>query len=178
MKNTEILSRDAQVLRSLSTIPEKILRLHGTENVSEFILYELCHENCFNMPKAAFFIDNPDFKCFKGIAGYNKKEHPEYHSLWDEPENFTQFMQNNAFNQKVRAIQQGNADQVDGKHKNPEDYLQDIAHQLDVRDLGFHRFPLKHGNQGLFVYDKHESQIEDMEVFARGTCFLGFCPVF
>jgi hypothetical protein len=178
MKNTEILSRNTEVLRSLSTLPEKILRLHGTENVSEFVLYELSHEHCFNLPKAAFFVDNPDFKCFKGITGFNKKDHPEYVSLWDEPEKFTDVMKNNSFNQKVRSINQCTAAHEQQAHKNPEHYLEDIAHQLDVRDLGFHRFPLKHGNHGLFVYDRHEADIPDMQVFARGACFLGFCPVF
>lgn len=172
MKNTQNLNKNSETLRSLSSLPEKILRLHGAENVSEFVLYELCHPNCFNLPKAAFFIDNPDFNCFKGIAGFNKQEHPEHKTLWEEPERFTEFMKNNSFNQKVRNINHCSA------NKSAESHLTDIAHQLDVRDLGYHKFSLKHGNHGFLLYDKHDADLQDLEILSRGACVLGFCPVF
>jgi hypothetical protein len=175
MKNTLNLSRNSEVLHALSALPEKMLRLHGTENVSEFVLYELCHKNCFNLPKAAFFVDNPDFNCFKGVAGFNKKEHEETVSLWDDPEAFTHFMANNNFNKQVRSINQCSGQAKQQAH---EKLLADIAHQLDVRDLGYHRFPLKHGNNGFIMYDKHEVDMNDLEMVSRGACLLGFCPIF
>lgn len=175
MKNTENRNRNTEVLQALTALPEKILRLHGTENVSEFILYELCHENCFNMPRAAFFVDNPDFNCLKGVAGFNKIEHPESLSLWDEPDTFSNIMQNSSFNKKVRSINQCSLSNDD---PSKEGLLSDIAHQLDVRDLGYHRFALKHGNHGLIVYDKHEVSLHDHQIFERGACILGFCPIF
>lgn len=171
MKNTPF-RRNSEVLLALSALPEKILMLHGTENVSEFVLYELCHEKCFNVPKAAFFVDNPDFNCFKGIAGFSKGEHPNSFSLWDDPDGFTHLMANNAFNKQVRAINQCAA------RDTTEKLLTDIALQLDVRDLGYHRFRLKHGNHGYILYDKHEAVMDDAELFSRGACLLGFCPIF
>ena len=175
MKNTQNLSRNSQVLLSLSALPEKILALHGTENLSEFVLYELCHQNCFDIPKAAFFSGNPDVNCFKGVAGYNRAEHQQQASLWDDPDHFTDFMKENSFNKKVRSVNQC---AVQGGCKKAHDYLDDIAHQLDVRELGYHRFPVKHGNHGVLVYDKQDTHLEDMQIFARGACFLGFCPIF
>ncbi|MBY0109564.1 MAG: hypothetical protein K2X90_00415 [Candidatus Babeliaceae bacterium] len=175
MKNTLNLSRNSEVLLTLSALPEKILRLHGTDNTSEFVLYELCQEHCFNLPKAAFFVDNPDFNCFKGVAGFNKEEHPENFSLWDDPESFTHFMSQNSFNKQVRSINQCTKQNT---QEEKEKLFTDIAHQLDVRDLGFHRFPLRHGNHGFILYDKHESDMADLDIFSRGACLLGFCPVF
>lgn len=175
MKNTLNLSYNSEVLQALSALPEKILRLHGTDNVSEFVMYELCQEKCFNLPKAAFFVDNRDFNCFKGVVGFNKKEHPENFSLWDEPDSFSDFMAQNDFNKHVRSINQCTQQNSKDQH---EKLLSDIAHQLDVRDLGYHRFPLKHGNHGFIMYDKHDAHIDDITIFNRGACLLGFCPIF
>lgn len=174
MKNTLNLSGNAKVFQTLSTLPEKMLKLHGTDNVSAFVLYELCHQDCFNLPKAAFFVENPDFTHFKGVAGFNKAEHTPECKLWEQPDDFTRRMAASGFNQKVRAIDQ----HADPAHH--EQLLTDVAHQLDVRDLGYHRFPLKHGNNGYIVYDRHDASFseDDLAIVNRGACLLGFCPIF
>ncbi len=84
-------------------------------------------------------------------------------------------MARNDFNQKVRSINQCTQHNTQDEH---EKLLNDIAHQLDVTDLGYHRFPLKHGNHGFIMYDKHDGDLTDLEMFSRGACLLGFCPVF
>ena len=65
-----------RILIHLSTLPQKILSLHGRADLAEFVLRDLCHERCFNLKKAAFFIDNPDFNHLKGIAGFCHEENP------------------------------------------------------------------------------------------------------
>lgn len=175
MKNTQNPIHTTQVLHILSALPEKILRLHGSENVSEFVLCQLCHPSCFNIPKAAFFIDNPDFNCFKGVAGYHEKEYPQHLSLWDQPDAFTEFMSASPFNKEVRSVSLPSFHNDDRKE---QQFINDMAHQLDVRDLRYHRFALKNGNHGLMLYDLHAHQPLDHEIVARGACYLGFCPVF
>ena len=59
------------LLQKLSHLPKKIVALEGLEHTPSFVLHELCNESAFNLSKAAFFIDNPDFNHFKGIAGFD-----------------------------------------------------------------------------------------------------------
>ena len=66
----EEAGRHYTILNTLSKLPRKMLSLKGQENVTEFVLHELCHKNCFNLDKAAYFVDNPDFDCLKGMAGF------------------------------------------------------------------------------------------------------------
>ena len=66
--------RSALVLGNILKIPKKLLSAQHVDNVAEFVLHERSHENCFNLRRAAYFVDNPDFNCLKGIAGFCRKE--------------------------------------------------------------------------------------------------------
>ena len=66
-----------------------MLSCDNVENMIEFVLHCLCSEDCFNMPKAAYFVDNIDFNCLKGIAGYNHLEKYKEPGIWSKPENFS-----------------------------------------------------------------------------------------
>src|SRR5262245_10115368 len=90
------------ILNLLSTIPQKVLSLHGTENITEFVLHELCNTHCFDFKKAAYLVDNPDFDCLKGVAGFSSDEAYPKETIWEKPELFTAHMKKAAFNKKVR----------------------------------------------------------------------------
>ena len=49
--------------------------------MSEFVLHDICNPNCFNLQKAAFLVDNPDFDCLKGVAGFSADEAYQKHDL-------------------------------------------------------------------------------------------------
>ena len=40
------------ILNHLSTLPQKLLSVHGTENVTEFVLHDLCSAHCFDLTKS------------------------------------------------------------------------------------------------------------------------------
>lgn len=175
MKRDELLHRQQQILNRLSRLPRKILLMQGKDNVTEFVLHELCNEDCFNLEKAAYLIDNPDFNCLKGIAGFSRKE-AYNQNLWDNPQAFSTHMQASSFNKKVRSFLQESF----RKQSKPEtDVVKHIARDLDVQNYGFLSWNMKHDNHGLFIYQKayNDDTCTD-DYILDGLCLLGFCPIF
>ena len=100
MKRELFDERDVYMFRHLSELPQKIVNLHGLENITEFVLHDLCHRSCFNLNKAAYFVDNPDFDCLKGIAGFHHDEVYPGEDIWFNPQAFSDHMESASFNKK------------------------------------------------------------------------------
>lgn len=166
--------RDYHILSSLSNIPKKIVTLHGTENLSEFVLHELSRPQCFNLPRVAYFVDNPDFNYCKGVAGCcTKEEYGANSCKWEAPEKFSDHMKQSSFNKKVRQI-----NNVSSKNKYDE-VVRSIAQQLDIKNPHYHVFDLKNNNKGLLVYEHNpQNEAEISKHLQQGTALLSFCPVF
>jgi hypothetical protein len=156
----------------LNKLPRKILALHDRENITEFVLHDLCNANCFNFKKAAYFIDNPDFDCLKGIAGFSLQEAYPLSDVWENPEDFTRHMNQAPFNQKVRGYQ-GSSLRKQGKQD--ESIVTDLAAQFELPKL-FYGWQMKHDNHGLLIYEAHEKVPDDYLI--NGVCLLSFCPIF
>lgn len=177
MKHTEELEeKKRKILQRISKLPRRMLQLYGRENSAEFILHELGKQDCFNLDRAAYIIDNPDFDCMKGIAGYCRGE--EYGSekeIWDDPETFTEHMKTCPYNTLVRNFikesrkKQGLSD---------EQIVQEIAQDLGFDHPSFYSWPMKHDNQGILMYQKHDPEECDCDYLLDGLCLIGFCPVF
>ena len=107
MDHKDLVMRKQQLLYRLSCLPEKIVSAHEIDNLAEFVLYELCHPECLNLGKAAFFIDNPDFDCLRGIAGISTDDHVhtlDNQDVWKIQDTFTKTMRDSQFNSSVRAV--------------------------------------------------------------------------
>lgn len=173
----EVLERQHTMLSNLIQLPHKIVQLHGNENLPEFVLHELCHENCFNLSKVAYFVDNADFNCVRGVAGIDRAHHygaPE--SIWENPQAYTDYMQSSPFNKNVKSIQTCSNKKQDKSH---EQMVENIAHDLGFSNYTLCSWPLKHDNEGFLVYEKADAN----ETFAddyliKGLNLLGFCPIF
>ncbi len=169
------LERD--ILTYLAGIPKKMVSVHGIENVPEFVLHELCHEGCFNIPKAAYFVDNPDFDHLKGVAGYNAPEcYSEHSTMWQDPETFTLFMRSCPFNQTVRSC--GRKSIRRNGHVTSQ-VVDEIATDLGFAKPDILEWQLKHDNHGLLVYDASSDQMRDLAHHLEHSLYLlSFCPVF
>lgn len=176
MGNEELLKKHCMLLKTISSIPRKIVTLNGTDNTSEFVLHELCKKDCFDLKKAAYFIDNPDFNCLKGIAGFCSVELDGTPIDWSAPHQFSQTMQSSPFNTSVRSVLK---DSYKKKYGNNKLIVDDL-----VSDLGFENhsvcvWPLKHDNSGLLVYEKGDLQDTFVDDHLIDALFLlSFCPVF
>lgn len=173
MDNKNLLDKQHAMLQHLCHLPKKILQLHGVPNSSEFVLHDLCHENCFGVKKAAYFVDNPDFNCVKGIAGFHKPEaYVPKMSIWDEIEQFSNHMKLSSFNQKVRNLE---LQSIKNSHRPDQDIVHEIAYGLDFNDYSYCTWHSKHDNHGFLVYEKPQDKNETY--FLEGGCLLGLCPI-
>lgn len=177
MERDELLQRQNKVLCHLNNLPRKIMLLHGIDNVTELVLHDLSHEQCFNLKKAAYFVDNPDFNCLKGIAGFSREEaYPHADKMWEDHAAFSKHMKKSSFNNKVRGLMRCSL-------KKGDDAETDITHSI-ARDLGLENhsyvsWNMRHDNHGLFIFEKSEPQDTALDDYlANGVACLGFCPIF
>ena len=175
MEFVTISPRHHKVLNRLSNLPKRILSVHGIDNLSELVLHDLSAEHCFNLEKAAYFVDNPDFNCFNGVAGFNQQEkYPDADHIWDKPDTFSQFMRRSPFNQQVQDIQRPSCRRA---KITDEQIVAELAPQLGIKNPRSYAWNLKHDNHGILIFehDEHDTVGEEL---LHGLCVLGFCNVF
>jgi len=176
----EMTNKHTQISDSLRRLPRKILQLYGHDNVTHFVLHELCGENCFDMSKAAYFIDNPAFNILKGIAGFSAEESKKLSNstnIWDNPHHFNDIISQSLFNKKVRSFDYESRKKNGHSH---EAMAETIAKDLDIKEYDFYTWDMKHENHGLLVCEKnnsHNLQYPNDEIIVDGLCLLGFCFV-
>lgn len=175
MEHYVISPRQQKVMSCLICMPQKILSLHGQCNISEFVLHDLCKPECFNLKKAAYFVDNPDFDQFKGIAGLDCGDVTECTDAWQCPDSFSIIMKQSTFNQKVRGINHGS---VKRGSVEENQLIDQIVQQLNMKNVGCRTWALKHDNHGVFLYEECPEAQELAEQLEKGLCLLGFCPIY
>jgi len=176
MVGTNDSKRYEALLEHLSSLPRKIIAIHELDNLSEFILHDICSESCFNLDKAAYFVDNPDFDTCKGIAGFCSHEaYGDYNRLWDDPPSFSAFTRESPFNQRVRSLILESVVRNKLMH---EDMVKRIASELGFAHPAWCSWHLKHFNDGLIVYEKADSDdaLFDQH-FLNSLYLLGFCAI-
>ncbi len=174
----EIMYRHAQIVDNLRRLPRKIVQLHGRDNVTDFVLHELCSKDCFNMPKAAYFIDNPAFNCLKGVVGISGVELNNTNNIWDRPDEFVEKMAKSSFNQQVRSFSYGSRKR---REESESSMAKTIAQELGLTDYGFYSWDMKHDNHGFLVCEKDSTSPSDLaaeDVVIDGLCLLSFCPIY
>jgi len=170
------MEQKEKILNLLVCLPRKILYLQEQDNLTEFVLHELCSKQCFNIQKGAYFVDNPDFNCLKGIAGYAQSEAFADADIWQNPQSFSKHMQQAGFNQKVRETEQ---ESLWKKGESAAVIVQKIAENLGIENPSFADWQMKHNNHGIFVYqDISTDEVKRNEEFANGFSLLSFCPVY
>lgn len=167
--------RAQELLICITSLPQNIIKLHGLANMPEFLLHNICQKHCFNLAKAAYFVDNPDFDSLKGVAGFH---HPESYEKdhWSDPDTFTKHMQNAPFNKRVRdilltSIRKNNHDQ--------DKIVADLSNALEFNNPNYLSWPVKYNNHGLLLFEPRDEEHELIqEHLHSGVHLLGFCPVF
>ncbi len=173
MERKNLSPNHEQIFNCLSCLFEKILTHHGKENVIEFVLHALCEERAFNLSKAAYLVDNHDFDCLKGVAGFDKSNLYQANSVWDEADQFTDHMKRCSFNQQVRNILQSSCHQ-----KAEQDIVKSIAQDLSMDNHAYFSWDVKHDNKALLILEPLSPDHQISKELSRGLYLLGFCPVF
>ena len=175
MEMNEKDKRVFEVLVAVTAIPKNIIKMHGTENITEFVLHNLCQKECFNLTKAAYFIDNPDFDHLKGVAGFSHLEaYKSQQNHWSEVDLFTQHMKAIEFNNKVRDICLCSMK----KNKDSEkDVIQNLSETLNLSNPRYFVWPTKYDNNGVFLFESPEDSVAE-EHLEETMHLFGFCSIF
>lgn len=180
MEHKDLMKRSHQLLCHLSCLPEKIVAAHDVDNLAEFVLYELCHPACFNFKRAAFFVDNPDFDCLRGIVGVSTDEHAlNNQDIWKMYENFSKSMKDSSFNASVRAVSGASM----AKSGLPvEQEVTKLLTLLPFKNPEWRSFKTKHGNRGILIFERTGLEQDLDQVISdhilSGAALLAFCPIF
>ena len=175
MERTEMLKKHG-ILSQLSSLPKKVLSLHGRQHVSDFVLHELCNSHCFDLKKAAYLVDNPDFDCLKGVAGFYDAEAYPVDTMWQNPDLFVSHVEKAPFNTKVRSILKPSRIR---SHTSEQETTQMIGDYLGIIKPGFCSWSMKHDNQGILIYETEPNSCPvSSEILVNGACLLGFCPIY
>lgn len=167
--------RKIMLLKKLSNLPRNIAQLSTNHNLVEFVLHELCHEDCFNLKKAAYLVDNQDFDCLHGIAGVDKSQPFSNNNIWQVPDDFSNYMNTLLFNKKVKELQ-CKSNKCNAKEDSM--LIQTLSNQLGIEYPKYHIIPLKYDNKGILLYETaSEADIEEND-FISGISFLSLCPLF
>lgn len=176
MNNKKVLDNYVGLLHHLGNSSKHIVQHHQRDNLSEFVLHDLCSEQGFNLRKAAYLINNPDFTCLKGIAGYH---HPEVFDgvSWLNPKDFTSHMQKAGFNQRVRSYTDNSLFATDAKELSKKK-IHELIDYLEIEDPTYHTWQAKHNNQGILIFERPQDQAVGQEHLFNFLHMLSFCPVF
>lgn len=173
---SEKMKNEHSLLHHLNHMVPKMLQLKNQGHLPEFVLHELCGDRCFKLEKAAYFVDNPDFDCLKGVAGYFRNEgYPETSSIWEKPEEFSVHMGKASFNQQIKNFNRTSIrkDKVDDA-----ELVKEMAKQFSFKNYNFYSWDMKHDNHGIFLFESpQDSHLVD-GYLKNGATLLSFCPLF
>lgn len=174
MKHDKTMDRHYEILNLISTLPRKIISFHDKEHLTEFVLHELCKEQCFDINKAAYFIDSPDFNCLKGVAGHSSTELKQ--NFQGDFLNFAKNMEKYDFNKKVRQLSQDSIKKIKGAEKQR---AEQIAKDLGMKSYTYCSWDMKHDNHALLIYEEQTKPEKiNEEQLLNGLSLLSFCPIF
>ena len=168
---------ERKILQHLGNLREMIVHHHELENLSEFVLHDLCTGPCFHVDKAAYFINNPDFKLLRGVTGHSKQEpQSQIRDSWNNQKQFIASMKDSAFNQKVR---NSSYDSFEKGRASEKYIVQKLADQLEIENPAYHIWDLKHANHGLLIYEPLlHGPIHGQDHMMSSLYYLSFCPVY
>jgi len=177
MNHDERFQRQHEVLTRLSNLPRMILMLKERDNSPEFVLHDLCHPTCFNLHKAAYLVDNPDFDCVHGIAGFSRDEATiDTDDIWENQDEFSNVMQASRFNNNVRQIERASLKRSNGSE---QEVVQELAQLLDISQPTACTWNMKHDNYGMLIFERaafDDSELD--EYLVNGVSLLSFCPIY
>jgi len=167
---------DNGLMQRLVKLPHKILKNHDVDGLSEMVLHELGHDNCFGFKRAIYLVDNPDFNHLAGMAGYCRDE-CKYHKedVWKDPYCFHQDMREAAFHKKIRELLKYSVVSNDINIHDSHD-IQALAKEAGMHNSQFISWNLKHGNHGVLIVEKGKTLSDwQTDLLENVAAYLGLC---
>lgn len=168
--------RHNELLQCICAVPRNMTRIHGVENMTEFLLHHLAGSHCFNFSKAAYLVDNPDFDQCKGVVGFDK-QHAFNTDHWKSPEQFSEHMRQGAFNKKVRSMAKKSHKR---SKKDDKQLVNLLVEELELTNPGYHSWKMKYDNHGILLFEFNEPEDQELvdQALQDSLYLFGFCPIF
>ncbi|MCB9493530.1 MAG: hypothetical protein H6679_04625 [Epsilonproteobacteria bacterium] len=172
---------EESLLDSLVSLPHKILCHHEIQGLPELVLHELGHDSCFGLNRSIYIVDNPDFDCSRGVAGYCKDD-CKYHKQdpWQEPHAFHKDMCEAPFGKCVRSFNNKSFlrnHKDDNDHTLSPDEIDALCKAFDVKNPACFTWKQRHGNHGILIFDGgNDMRLEKRKkILANCSALLSLC---
>lgn len=179
-KNNQNFSvEDYKLTSNLSSLLHKVLNYHDVDGLSEMVLHELGHDNCFGLKRATYLVDNPDFDHLLGVAGYCKKDcscHKK--DLWQDPYSFQSDMKSAEYHNQIQKFLNNSLKRKD-INLNDSKEVRELGVQLGIQVPEFFSWNMKHGNHGLLIFEQGEQPVNDWrkKLLSNIAALLSFCGI-
>jgi len=178
-KKKNFTTDDHRLANHLSGLLHKVLNYHEVDGLSDMVLHELGHDNCFGLKKATYLVDNPDFNHLLGVAGYHKEECPCHkEDIWINPYTFKDDMKKAKYHNDVKKILRDSLRRKDVDFNNSND-VEELAKHLEIDDPNYFTWNMKHGNHGLLIFEQGKKTIDEWRegLLSNVAGLLSFCGI-
>ncbi len=168
---------DMALFNRMLTIPHKILSHHDVSGLAPIVLHELGHIQPIGLDKAGYLVDNPDFNCLKGVAGYCSDE-CKHHQLdmWQHPEAFVQDMESADFHKHVATYIDQSLVHRKANGDVDDDSIHSLGTMLGMKNPSFITWKMRHGNNGILIFEGNEQSLARYQDFLRNfVALLSLC---
>jgi len=172
---------EQELVHSLLSLPQKIIRHHGVSGLAQLVLHELAHDHNFKLKKAIYLADNPEFDHLLGVAGYSQDDCGLHAAdVWQNPEKEISSINESLYSKNIKNFLQKSMKAQHLDFHNKEE-IEGVGKQLGIEKPQFLSWDLKHGNHGLLIFEYADSSSLDLlrqKLFTHAAALLGFCPIF
>jgi len=165
------------VVRDLLHLPHKIQQHHDVAELAHLVLHDLSHDGHFGLNRAIYLIDNPEFNCLKGVAGFNKDEcRLHQKNVWEKPHVFADDMNNAQFHKTIKGFAQDASVccRDVGAVRNPDD-LVELGGRLGLKNPSFFVWNMRHGNHGILLFEDGQTCARRRDLLQHAASLLSLC---
>ena len=179
--SVEFGGSDQDHVSSLLGLPQKIMRHHELPGIAQLVLHEFGHGHLFQLKKAIYLADNPDFNHLVGVAGFSEDEcHLHDEDVWGNPSKAIEVLDSSSYNKEVKNFLK-NSLKARGIDFHDKAEIEKFGHDLGMQQPQFLAWDMKHGNHGLLVFEYQTPSTIDVikhKLLTHAVSLLGFCPIF
>lgn len=175
--NRILTAGERELVNSLLIIPQKIVQHQSAEGLAQAILHEIAGPQGFALKRAAYIVDNPDFDCMKGVAGFCKNDALDTSGMWDRLGSFVNDSKQASFVKEVCRFEDKSLRRRDITTKDHPEIFR-IADGFGINQPQTMSWGIKHDNHGLFLFEPGDNVcVWRHALLANVVAMLGLCAI-
>ncbi len=151
------------ILQKVLDLPHNISKYMHRADLIDLVLHHISGKQCLNFLKSAYLLDNSEFDCCKGMAGFIAEDSCEEDDSWDDEckvDQKSKILQSNQFNNQIKQFRDSSLI----KNCSDNSRLKSaVVEKLCFSSPKFLTWNAKHDNHGILVWeDNHDSNCEEI----------------